>query len=174
EGSFLAAGSSPPPGTRPVFPAIPQLDFHQCFGLNWFFPNCWMIRVTVDYDGDRAAPEPASAVMANFLRRSFSVADVVRRALRGWLFGVLGIVAGFFFGVYSIWATPVTYSVSIGLLPTDSNGDVSLEGGGGGSGLAALAGLIGMGGGPVPKFTRFVASLNATSVAKIMDEKYDM
>jgi hypothetical protein len=31
-----------------------------------------------------------------------------------------------------------------------------------------------MGGGPVPKFTRFVASLNATGVAKIMDQKYDM
>lgn len=132
-----------------------------------------MTRVTVDYGGEQAAPEPASAVMAGFLRRSFSVADVVKRALRGWLFGLVGLVLGLCFGIYSIWTTPPTYSVSIGLLPTDSSGDVSLEGGGG-TGLAALAGLVGMGGGPVPKFTRFVASLNATSVAKIMDEKYDM
>lgn len=31
-----------------------------------------------------------------------------------------------------------------------------------------------MGGGSVPKFTRFVASFYATSVAKIMDERYNM
>ena len=132
-----------------------------------------MTRVTVDYGGEQAAPEPASAVMAGFLRRSFSVADVVKRAVRGWLFGLIGLVAGICFGFYSIWTTPPTYSVSIGLLPTDSSGDVNLQGGGG-TGLAALAGLVGMGGGPVPKFTRFVASLNSTSVAKIMDKKYDM
>ncbi len=129
--------------------------------------------MTIDYNGEQAAPPPASAVIAQFLRRSFSVADIFKRALRGWLFGLIGLVAGFFFGIYSIWTTPPTYSVAIGLLPTDSNGDVSIGGDSGGA-LSALAGLVGMGGGPIPKFTRFVASLTATSVAKIMDEKYDM
>jgi len=81
-------------------------------------------------------------------------------------------VLGLVFGVFSIWMTPPTYNVSIGLLPTDSANDIDV--GGGGSTLSALAGLIGMGGGPVPKFNRFVASLNSTSVAKIMDRKYDM
>ena len=128
--------------------------------------------MTVDYGGEQAAPEPASAVMANFLRRSFSVADILKRAIRGWLFALIGLVAGLCFGIYSISTTAPSYSVAIGLLPTDSTGDVSLDGGG--TGLAALAGLMGSGSGPVPKFTRFVASLNSTSVAKIMDQKYDM
>ena len=132
-----------------------------------------MIRVTVDYDGEQAAPEPASAVIAGFLRRSFSIAEVLKGALRGWLFGVIGLVLGATFGIYSIWATPPSYTVSIGLLPTEGSGDVSVGDNGGGA-LSALAGLVGMGGGPVPKFTRFVASLNSTSVAKIMDQKYDM
>ena len=131
-----------------------------------------MIRVTVDYDGEQAAPEPASAVIAGFLNRSFSIADAVKGALRGWVFGLIGMVLGAIFGVYSIWATPPTYTVSIGLLPTEGSGDVSV--GDSGGALTALAGLVGMGGGPVPKFTRFVASLNATAVAKIMDQKYDM
>jgi hypothetical protein len=129
--------------------------------------------VTIDYDGEQAAPAPASAVLAKFLRRSFSVADILKRGLRGWLFGLIGLVAGFFFGIYSIWTTPPTYSVSIGLLPTDSDAGLSI-GDSGGGGLAALAGLVGMGGGPIPKFTRFVSALNTTSVAKIMDKKYDM
>jgi hypothetical protein len=112
--------------------------------------------------------------MANFLRRSFSIADVVRRGLRGWLYGLIGLVAGLAFGVYSVWITPPSYSVTIGLLPTDSGADVSVGTDAGGGTLGALAGLLGMGGGPVPKFTRFVASLTSTGVAKIMDEKYDM
>jgi hypothetical protein len=128
--------------------------------------------VTVDYDGEQAAPEPASAVIARFLRKSFSVADVSKRAIRGWLFGVIGLALGLIFGIYSIWVTPPTYNVTIGLLPTDSANDI--DAGGGGSTLNALAGLIGMGGGPVPKFNRFVVSLHSTSVAKIMDQKYDM
>lgn len=133
-----------------------------------------MKRVTVDYDGERAAPAPASAVIANFLRRSFSIADVIKRALRGWLFGLVGLFVGLAFGIYSVWTTPPTYSVSIALLPTDSSGDISLGGDSGGGTFGALAGLLGMGGGNIPKFTRFVASLSSTSVAKIMDEKYDM
>jgi hypothetical protein len=130
--------------------------------------------VTVDYNGEQAAPAPASDVIAKFLRGSFSVADVIRRAMHGWLFGLIGLALGLAFGVHSVWATPVTYSVSIGLLPTDSAGDISVGDSAGGGTLGALAGLLGMGGGPVPKFTRFVASLNATRVAKIMDQKYDM
>jgi hypothetical protein len=132
-----------------------------------------MTRVTVDYDGEQIAPEPASAVIARFLRRSFSIADIARRAIRGWLFGLIGLVLGLVFGVYMIWATPPTYTVTIGLLPVDSSGDVSI-GSEGSSALSALAGLVGMSGGPVPKFTRFVSSLYATNVATIMDKKYDM
>jgi hypothetical protein len=132
-----------------------------------------MIRVTVDYDGEQAAPEPASAVIARFLRRSFSIADIAKRAVRGWLFGLIGLVLGLVFGIYSIWVTPPTYTVTIGVLPVDSTGDVSIGSESGGA-LSALAGLVGMSGGPVPKFTRFVSSLYATNVATIMDKKYDM
>jgi hypothetical protein len=132
-----------------------------------------MIRVTVDYDGEQAAPEPASVVIGRFLHRSFSVADIVKRAVRGWLFGLIGLVLGLVFGIYSIWATPPTYTVTIGVLPVDSAGDVSIGSESGGA-LSALAGLVGMSGGPVPKFTRFVSSLYATNVAVIMDKKNDM
>lgn len=128
--------------------------------------------MTVDYDGEQAAPEPVSAVIARFLRKSFSIADVAKRAARGWLFGLVGLALGLAVGIYVIWITPPTYNVSIGLLPTDSTNDVAI--GGGGDALNALAGLIGMGGGPVPKFTRFVASLQSTNVAKLMDKQYDM
>jgi len=128
--------------------------------------------VTVDYDGEQAAPEPVSAVIARFLRKSFSIADVSKRALRGWLFGVIGLALGLLFGIYSIWVTPPTYNVTIGLLPTEAANDISL--GGGGDALSALAGLVGMGGGPVPKFNRFVSALHSTNVAKIMDRQYDM
>src|ERR1700760_2710292 len=100
-----------------------------------------MIRVTVDYDGEQAAPEPASAVIGRFLRRSFSIADAVKGALRGWLFGVFGLVLGATFGVYSIWTTAPSYEVSIGLLPTEGSGDVSVGDNGGGA-LSALAGLV--------------------------------
>jgi hypothetical protein len=130
--------------------------------------------VTIDYNGESAAPKPVSSVIAQFLRHSFSVADIIKRALRGWLFGLIGLVAGFAFGVYAIYITPPTYTVSIGLLPTDSSGDVSLGGESGGA-FGAIATMIGIGSsGPVPKFTRFVASLFSTGVAKIMDEKYDL
>ena len=86
--------------------------------------------MTVDYDGEQAAPEPVSAVIARFLRKSFSIADVSKRALRGWLFGVIGLALGLLFGIYSIWVTPPTYNVTIGLLPTEAANDISLGGGG--------------------------------------------
>jgi hypothetical protein len=130
-------------------------------------------RVTVDYDGEQAAPEPVSAVIAKFLRRSFSVADLFSRAFRGWVFGLVGLMIGLTFGVYTIWTTPPSYSVTIGLLPTDSGGGDILSSDSG-SALGALAGLIGISGQPVPKFTRFVASLYATGVAKMMDKDHDM
>lgn len=130
--------------------------------------------MTVDYDGEQAAPAPASAVIAGFLRRSFSIAEIFKRALRGWLFGAIGLVLGLVFGIYSVWITPPSYVVTIGLLPVDSTGgDINIGGDTGGA-LGALAGLIGIGGGPVPKFTRFVASLYSSGVAKIMDRDHDM
>lgn len=128
--------------------------------------------MTVDYDGEQAAPQPVSSVIAGYLRRSFSIATVVKRAIRGWLFGLIGLLLGVAVGIYSIWVTPPTYTVSIGLWPVDSSGEVSL--GSDSGALGALAGLMGMSGGTVPKFTRFVSSLFASNVAKIMDEKYDM
>ncbi len=120
--------------------------------------------MTVDYDGEQAVPEPVSAVIAKFLRRSFSVADVFRRAMRGWLFGIIGLAFGLIFGVYTAWTTPPSYTVTIGLLPTDSGGGDILSGDSAGGALGALAGLIGISGQPVPKFTRFVASLYASGV----------
>lgn len=129
--------------------------------------------MTVDYNGEQAAPEPVSSVIAKFLRRSYSVADIARRALRGWLFGLIGLLAGLSYGVYSVWVTPPNYTVTIGLLPTDKDGGVNIGGDSGGA-LGAIASLVGVGGGAVPKFTRFVASLYSTGTAKVMERDYDM
>jgi hypothetical protein len=126
--------------------------------------------VTLDYDGEPLVPPPASNVIRQYLRRSFSVADLFKRAFRGWTLGLFGLVLGFMVGLYSIWSTPPRYYVSIGLLPTETAGSDIGESGA----LGALAGLVGLSSGPVPKFTRFVSSLYATGVAELMDKKYDM
>lgn len=126
--------------------------------------------VTLDYDGEPLVPPPASNVIKQYLRRSFSIADLFKRASRGWVLGLLGLILGFLVGLYSVWTTPPRYSVTLGLLATESAGSDIGETGA----LGALAGLVGISSGPVPKFTRFISSLYATGVAELMDRKYDM
>ena len=60
--------------------------------------------------------------------------------------------------------------MTITLLPLDA-GSADLSSGGG-IGLDVLSGLLGTSG-PVPKFTRFVASFNSTGLARAMDRRYD-
>lgn len=125
---------------------------------------------TFDYDGESAAPRPVSQTVEKYLRKSFSLADLFGRLLRGWFLALLGAVAGAVIGLYVVWITPPSYAVTITLLPLDS-GSADLSGGGG-TGLGIIAGLLGANG-PVPKFTRFVASFYTTGLASAMDRKYD-
>ena len=127
--------------------------------------------VTVDYEGERPVPPPISKALQQFLRRSFSIADLLRRALRGWFLAIVGLAVGFGVGVNAISNSRPLYYVSIGVIPTESNGNDLGEAGGA---LGALAGLVGLQSGPVPKFTRFVSALYATGVADIMDRRHDM
>jgi hypothetical protein len=126
--------------------------------------------VTLDYDREPLVPPSASNVIKQYLQRSFSIVDLFKRASRGWLLGVLGLFLGLLVGVYSVWTTPPRYSVSLGLLPTESAGsDIGDSGA-----LGALAGLVGINSGPVPKFTRFISSFYTTGVAQLMDRKFDL
>jgi hypothetical protein len=123
---------------------------------------------TYDYGGESAAPPPVSDAVAKYLRKSISLSDILRRLFRGWFFALLGGFLGILVGVYVIWITPPSYSVSVTLLPLDA-GSADLTGGGG---LSVLTDLLGSSG-PVPKFTRFVASFNSTRLAAAMDRRYD-
>ena len=126
--------------------------------------------MTIDYDREPLVPPPASHVIKKYLQRSFSLADLFKRAFRGWILALVGLGLGLLFGVYSAWTTPPRYFVTLGLLATDSTGaDIGES-----STLGTLAGLVGLNSGPVPKFTRFISSLYSTGVARIMDRKYDM
>ena len=126
--------------------------------------------VTLDYDSEPLVPPTASNVITQYLRRSFSIADLFKRASRGWFLGVMGLILGLLVGVYSIWTTPPRYYVTLGLLPTESAGsDIGDIGA-----LGTLAGLVGINSGPVPKFTRFISSFYTTGVAQLMDRKFDL
>jgi hypothetical protein len=125
---------------------------------------------TLDYDGEAVAPRPVSKTVDAYLRKSISLSDILKRLVRGWFLALVGTVIGVLAGVYTVWITPPTYTVTLTLLPLDSgSAEVS---GNGGVGLQVLAGLLGNSG-PVPKFTRFVASFYSTRLAAELDRKYD-
>lgn len=125
---------------------------------------------TFDYEGESAAPRPVSHAVGNYLRKSISISDMLRRLLRGWYFALIGALIGVAIGIFVIWITPPSYTVTVKLMPLDgSSADI---GGGGGIGLDILSGLLGSSG-SVPKFTRFVASFNTIGLATRLDSRYD-
>jgi hypothetical protein len=111
-----------------------------------------------------------SETVEKYLRKSISLSDIVKRLLRGWLFALIGSVIGIVAGIYVVWVTPPSYTVSVTLLPLDAGSADTTSNGG--FGLQVLGSLLGSNG-PVPKFTRFVASLYSTGLAASMDRKYD-
>lgn len=125
---------------------------------------------TFDYEGESAVPPPVSATVKTYLRKSISLSDILSRLLRGWFFSLIGALAGVLIGIFVVWITPPVYTVTVTLLPLEA-GSADLAGGSG-IGLDVLSGLLGSSG-PVPKFTRFVASLYSTGVAMAMDRRFD-
>ncbi len=121
---------------------------------------------------DEPVVAPSSAnVITRYLSKSLSIADIFERARKTWAYGLAGLILGSLAGIYVVWTTPPNYSVSIGLLPMESSGSDLSESAGA---LGALAGLTGLSSGPVPKYTRFMAALNTTGVAEIMNRDHDM
>ena len=125
---------------------------------------------TFDYQGESAAPEPVSETVEKYLKKSFSLSDIVVRLMRGWLFALIGAVIGITIGIYVVWITPPSYTVTVTLLPLDAGSADTTSSGG--LGLQVLGSLLGSNG-PVPKFTRFVASLYSIGLASAMDHRYD-
>ncbi len=125
----------------------------------------------VDYRGEDLAPPPVSETIQTYLRKSISIADILKRLSRGWSLAMAGALMGVVVGLYLVWITPPSYTVTLTLLPLEQ-GSADINGGGG-TGLAALAGLLGTSG-PVPKFTRFAASFYSTGLARLLDRRYDM
>ena len=123
------------------------------------------------YNDEPVVTPPSANVIRRYLSNSISIADIFERALKSWAYGLAGLILGSLAGIYVIWTTPPNYTVSIGLLPMESSGSDLNESGGA---LGALAGLTGLNSGPVPKYTRFMAALNATGVAEIMNRDHDM
>ena len=123
-----------------------------------------------DFDGESAVPPPIPEAVRKFLGHSISLADILRRLLKGWLFAMLGALLGAIMGIYLIWTTPPIYTVQVTLLPLEA-GQSDLSGGGG-VGISVLTSILGSSG-PVSKFTRFVASFYSTGMAKYMDKRYD-
>jgi len=128
--------------------------------------------VNLDYDMAPPAPKPISRTVAEFLRRSISISDLLKRVLRGWPFVVIGTILGFLVGVYNVWITPPSFTASISMLPADGTGVGEISSNSATLGL--LAGLAGFNTGKTPKFPRFLAALKTEGVARILDERYDM
>jgi hypothetical protein len=126
---------------------------------------------TADYNGNDVIPPPISETVQKYLRQSISLADVLKRIAQGWTMAAAGAALGVVVGLYVVWITPPTYTVTVTLRPLE-DGSADLTGGGG-TGLAALAGLLGSSG-PVPKFTRFVAAFYTTSFAEYFDKRFDV
>lgn len=124
---------------------------------------------TADYGGDDVIPTPVSETVQKYLRQSISLADILKRVLQGWALIVAGVLLGAVIGLYVVWITPPTYTVTVTLRPLEEGSADPTSGGG--TGLAALAGLLGTSG-PVPKFTRFVAAFYTISFADYLDKRY--
>jgi Chain length determinant protein len=121
---------------------------------------------------DHLAPPsrtPAN-VLADYLRRSISISELLSRAWSGRLIVVLVTAVFFALGCWYVYSAGPKYLATMWITPseTDTGG-----GGGGTSGLLAQF-TDGSGAMAVPKFTQFLSAIPSTGVAKELDEKYGM
>jgi hypothetical protein len=111
---------------------------------------------------------PASAI-ADYLRNSISISEILDRFWSGRLIIILTTLAFLVLGCWFIYSAGPTYVATMWVSPAE--GDAS----GTGSASGLLAQLSGDGGATaVPKFTQFLSAIPSTGVAKDLDRKYDM
>lgn len=128
--------------------------------------------MTIEQEAFEPRSRDSSVVIADYLKRSVSVAELLERLWGGRVIVAICFAIGIAYGTYSAWAGGPRFAAEISLLPADSN---SVEGSSAGGGaLNLLAGLTGANIGSVPKFTQFLSALHSTGVAKILDERYGM
>jgi hypothetical protein len=128
--------------------------------------------MTIEQEAFEPRSRDSSVVIADYLKRSVSVSEILGNLWKGRMILAITFVLGLFYGVYAAWADGPHFSAEMNLLPADSN---SVEGNSGGSGaLGLIAGLTGANLGSVPKFTQFLSALHSTGVAEILDKKYAM
>jgi hypothetical protein len=119
-----------------------------------------------------AGPSRApAAVIADYLRHSISISELLSRAWSGRLI-VASVTALFLvLGVWYVYSASPKYVATMWLTPAET--DTSGGGGGGASGLLAQF-TDGSGAAAVPKFTQFLSAIPSTGVARELDQKYGM
>ncbi|HWU56043.1 MAG TPA: hypothetical protein VN175_11125 [Rhizomicrobium sp.] len=128
--------------------------------------------MTVEQEAFEPHSRDSSVIIADYLKRSISISEIMEQLWNGRLILAVCFVLGLLYGTYAASADGPHFASEVNLLPADSN---SVEGSSGGSGaLGLIAGLTGANIGSVPKFTQFLSALHSTGVAEILDKKYGM
>lgn len=128
--------------------------------------------MTVEQEAFEPRSRDSSVIIADYLKRSISVSDILEQLWKGRVILAASFVLGLLYGVYVASADGPHFAAEMNLLPADSS---SVEGNSGGGGaLGLIAGLAGANIGSVPKFTQFLSALHSTGVAEILDKKYAM
>ena len=128
--------------------------------------------MTMEQEAFEPHARDSSVVIADYLRRSVSLSDILGQLWNGRTIIAVCFVLGLVYGVYSAWTQGPHYAAEMSLLPAESN---SVEGNSTSSGaLGLIAGLTGANLGSVPKFTQFLSALHSNGVAEVLDKKYAM
>jgi len=128
--------------------------------------------MTVEQEAFEPRGRDSSVVIADYLRRSVSVSEVLDQLWNGRIVISICFMFGLIYGTYAAWTQGPHFAAQINLLPAESN---SVDGSsGGGSALGLIAGLTGANLGSVPKFTQFLSALHSVGVAEVLDKKYAM
>jgi LPS O-antigen subunit length determinant protein (WzzB/FepE family) len=128
--------------------------------------------MTIEQEAFEPRSRDSSVVIADYLKRSISVSEILDQLWSGRVIIILCFVLGMLYGAYSAWTQGPHFVAEMNLLPAESN---SVDGNSSSSGaLGLIAGLTGTNLGSVPKFTQFLSALHSTAVAQILDKKYDM
>jgi len=129
--------------------------------------------MTIKQEAFEPRTRESSVVIADYLKRSISLSEIMDQLWSGRTIIALSFVVGIAFGIYSAWTKGPNFVAEMKLLPAESS---SVEGGNSNASgaLGLIAGLTGTNLGSVPKFTQFLSALHSTSVAEILDKKYAM
>jgi hypothetical protein len=128
--------------------------------------------MTIEQEAFEPHSRDSSVIIADYLKRSVSVSDIMEQIWRGRMVIVGCFAIGLIYGIYSAWSQGPHFAAEMSLLPAESN---SVEGNSSSGGaLGLIAGLTGANLGSVPKFTQFLSALHSTGVAQVLDKKYAM